>query len=381
MNTGTPNSNARTRSNPQRPHAARTGNIARQIAAALIAAFALAIVATALLLVTPSAQAQMVNNAPTGLPGIVDQANPNQTLTTLRPGMTLEAVTSGIMDSDGLPNPSWMYQWAHSDGTNVTDISGATASTYLIGDDDLGKALIVKVTFEDDAMNSEGPLVSSPTPFVGPTGLIVWNTQSDPMINLQQALTATRTKFAQGFQASSAAKSFTLDFVELTLDNIGNTATIGAALTVTLNADSSGSPGTVLCTLEDPATFSTSGAHKFYAPAAAATTSGLCPQLEASNAYHIVVEMDSDYTETVSVTHYQSRGQSRGRASGWTIPNDAQEYSSSAWADNTLSVPMLIDVRTRPDFELEELTEKEVPFGWSLTPDGIAGGEKFRSCS
>ena len=42
---------------------------------------------------------------------------------------------------------------------------------------------------------------------------------------------------------------------------------------------------------------------------------------------------------------------------------------------------MLIDVRARPDFELEELTEKEVPFGWSLTPDGIAGGEKFRSCS
>ena len=39
---------------------------------------------------------------------------------------------------------------------------------------------------------------------------------------------------------------------------------------------------------------------------------------------------------------------------------------------------MLIDVRARPDFDLEELTETEVPFGWSLTPDGIAGGEKFR---
>ena len=184
MNTGTPNSNARTRSNPHRPHAARIGNIARQIAAAPIAAFALAIVATALLLVPPPAQAQMVtNNALTGLPGIVDQANPNDTLSTLRPGMTLEAVTSGIMDADGLTNPNWMYQWAHKDASNtVTDISGVTQSTYLIEDDDIGKKLEVKVTFEDDEMNSEGPLVSPPTQFVGPTGLIVWNTPGDPAL-------------------------------------------------------------------------------------------------------------------------------------------------------------------------------------------------------
>ena len=30
------------------------------------------------------------------------------------------------------------------------------------------------------------------------------------------------------------------------------------------------------------------------------------------------------------------------------------------------------------EFELAELTETEVPFGWSLTPEGTAGGQKFR---
>ena len=40
---------------------------------------------------------------------------------------------------------------------------------------------------------------------------------------------------------------------------------------------------------------------------------------------------------------------------------------------------IIIDVRARlTEFELAELTETEVPFGWGLTPTGIAGGEKFR---
>ena len=44
-----------------------------------------------------------------------------------------------------------------------------------------------------------------------------------------------------------------------------------------------------------------------------------------------------------------------------------------------MEAPMLIDVRARlTEFELEALTETEVPFGWSLTPEGVASGQKFR---
>ena len=114
--------------------------------------------ATALLLVTPSAQAQMVtNNAATGLPGIRYQDRANDDIRTMRPGTILIADISNIADADGLTNPGWMYQWAHRDASGtITDIAGATSNTYLIEDDDIGKSFVLKVTFEDDAGTTEG---------------------------------------------------------------------------------------------------------------------------------------------------------------------------------------------------------------------------------
>ena len=58
----------------------------RWIAPAVLVMLVLAVILTAGLQGTPIADAQMVvNNDATGQPGIVDQANPNDTLTTLRP--------------------------------------------------------------------------------------------------------------------------------------------------------------------------------------------------------------------------------------------------------------------------------------------------------
>ena len=129
--------------------------------------------------------------------------------------------------------------------------------------------------------------------------------------------------------------------------------------------------------MENPATFSSSAAHNFHAPTA--TISTLCPELEKGTTYHVVIEKDSSYTSSVSVSYNFFKGTSAGSASGWTIPNSSQQYSSSTWADHDLDVPLVMDVRARlTEFELEALTETEVPFGWSLTPAGIAGGEKFR---
>ena len=317
------------------------------------------------------------NNAATGVPGIVDQANPNDSLTTLRPGMTLIAETTGIEDDDGITNPNWMYQWAYWDGTNPTDITGATAITYLLEEKDIGKGLRVKVTFTDDLNNPEGPIESSPTRFVGPLNLIVSNTRRNTAFDFTNlGLAGNITKFAQGFVAGANADSFTLDFIELIFATIGNTATIGDGITVTLNGDSSGEPGGQLCTLANPATFSSSGPHKFYAPTEGISTR--CPQLQASTTYHIVLEKDSSYTQGVNITHNGVATTDSGSAIGWTIPDEAQHYTNSAWAENALQATILIDVRARPNFELAELTETEVPFGWSLTPEGVAGGQKFR---
>ena len=399
MNTGTPASNPGARRNalrqgqraprgrghaklmnngrPASPHTA-TGLIGSRPAVWLAMAAMLAII-IALAMFQGAPPVGAAAGDATGTPGIVDQANPGATLNTIRPEMTLLAVTSAIMDTDGVTSPGWTYQWAHVVDTTTTEISGATSATYLVTDSDIGKAFQVSVSFTDDAMNAEGPLQSSTSKVVGPIDLIVWNTTLNPDFRATKALTATAPKIAQSFLSAATAETFTLDHIELIFDSIGNTATVSGNLTVTLNKNDSGNPGDVLCTLGNPGTFSSSGAHKFHAPAASDTTSGLCPALTASNTYHVVVEMDSTYTETVSVTTYfPTPSAGGGTAHGWRTPNDGQSYTSSAWEDIE-DFAMLIDVRARlTEFELAELTETEVPFGWTLTPEGVAGGEKFR---
>ena len=90
----------------------------------------------------PVAAAQAANTPATGAPAITG---------TVRVGETLTADTSVIADVDGLDNAAFAYQWL-ADGA---DISGATDSTYTLGDSDMGKAISVTVSFTDDAGNAE----------------------------------------------------------------------------------------------------------------------------------------------------------------------------------------------------------------------------------
>ena len=89
----------------------------------------------------------VTNVAATGQPGIVDAANPDDSLDRLWPGMTLAVATDTIMDDNGLTSPVWNYQWAHDDRLTVTDISGETSNTYEVKETDIGKSFVVKVTF------------------------------------------------------------------------------------------------------------------------------------------------------------------------------------------------------------------------------------------
>ncbi len=82
------------------------------------------------------------NSAATGAPAITGTAQVGETLT---------ADTSGIADADGLDNAAFSYQWLADDA----DIQGATGSTYTLQDADEGKAVTVRVSFDDDAGNQE----------------------------------------------------------------------------------------------------------------------------------------------------------------------------------------------------------------------------------
>ena len=91
---------------------------------------------------------------------------------TPRVGHELEALTGAIKDRDGLTNVSYEYQWILVDGSDETDIAGATAVTYTLTDDDKGKKIRVKVTFTDDLGYDEGPIISEAylAPTVEPAG-------------------------------------------------------------------------------------------------------------------------------------------------------------------------------------------------------------------
>ena len=73
-------------------------------------------------------------------------------------GQPLAVDLTGIADADGLANVSYSYQWVRVDAdglSNEVDITDATDATYTLVDADLGKTLKVRVTFDDDAGNTE----------------------------------------------------------------------------------------------------------------------------------------------------------------------------------------------------------------------------------
>ena len=80
-------------------------------------------------------------------------------------GQVLGVDVTGIEDEDGLYDVEYAYQWVRvdADGTsNEEDISGATAATYTLTADDVGKKVKVEVSFTDD-FGSDEQRPSAPT--------------------------------------------------------------------------------------------------------------------------------------------------------------------------------------------------------------------------
>ena len=93
-----------------------------------------------------AAVAAAPNTPATGAPTITGTAQVGQTLT---------AVTTAIMDANGLTTPSYTYQWIRVATDNTeTNIAAATA-TYTLVAADQGTTVKVRVSFADDASNAE----------------------------------------------------------------------------------------------------------------------------------------------------------------------------------------------------------------------------------
>ena len=133
-----------------------------------------------------------LNDAATGKPSLSGEA---------RVGRTLTALTSGIADVDGVP-VTLGYQWVRVDGSNETDITGETSSTYTLVAADNGKKVKVKVRFTDDGGTDEGPLTSDAYPSSGTVGTNAAPASADKTVT-------TNEDTAYTFQASDFAFSDT----------------------------------------------------------------------------------------------------------------------------------------------------------------------------
>ena len=141
-------------------------------------------------------------------------------------------------------------------------------------------------------------------------------------------LTTSLPKHAQAFTTGTYADGYTLDSIDFDFGDIGDITTAGAHLTVTLNGDSSGNPGTApLCTLTDPATFSGSGVQTFDAPA-----TDPCPTLTASTTYFAVIERVVFPTpdSSISLNVTTSGNEDTGGATGWSI-GDTSHWFTTFW--------------------------------------------------
>ena len=111
----------------------------------------------------PATVAPRPNSPATGAPAISGTAQAGETLT---------ASTANIADADGLSGAAFAFQWARSADGADTDIAGATGSSYVLDDADVGAAIKVRASFTDDAGNSEeltsaAPATVAPRPLDG----------------------------------------------------------------------------------------------------------------------------------------------------------------------------------------------------------------------
>ena len=169
---------------------------------------------------------------------------------TAQVGKTLTAVTTGITDADGLTSPTYTYQWIRVDGTDEEDISGENSSTYTLVDADLGKTIKVKVTFTDDASNSE-TLTSAATVTVAAdttppevVSVTVASTGSDVYLVFDEGLDGTA-----GAALPSSAFSLTVAGQAVTIHNYNFHE---AEMTLTVQSGTIKQGQTVVVSYTDP---------------------------------------------------------------------------------------------------------------------------------
>ncbi|MCK8688599.1 hypothetical protein, partial [Pseudomonas umsongensis] len=122
------------------------------------------------------------NSTPTEGPTVTGLAVQNQLLT---------ADPASIIDADGVSTTQFSYQWQANDGLGFVNIAGATASTFALGQAQVGQEVRVVIGYVDDfgAAESVASNILGPVANVNdaPTGALLI---SDTTPDQGQVLTA-----------------------------------------------------------------------------------------------------------------------------------------------------------------------------------------------
>ena len=241
-----------------------------------------------------------------------------------RAGGMLTAGLSGITDPEGTDDAEFTYQWISIDGDSEADIPNATRPTYRPIDEDADKTIKVKVSFTDNEGFPEGPFTSEPTDPIVDADVLVRNT-GQTSSGSARTLANSRPSRAQAFTTGADTEGYELDSIGFLFYNIANISSAGSQLTVTLNEDSSGNPGSALCTLTNPATFSASGVHTFSAP----TTGTTCATLAASTTYFAVIERTTVTVHEIALENSNSGSEDLGSVPGFSIGNNRHQTNGT----------------------------------------------------
>ena len=134
---------------------------------------------------------------------------------------------------------------------------------------------------------------------------------------------------------------------------------------------SGSNPGSELCTLDDPASFSASGVNAFSAP-----TSGdnLCPKLTHSTTYFVVLTRANSNSSTITLSVTSSNAEDAGSANGWSIQDGRSSFSGGAWTSSTAQ-PYMIEVKgdTVVPIASDNLTWVDNRRGYAATGYGNTG--------
>ncbi len=259
------------------------------------------------------------NNDATGTPAVTGTAQAGETLT---------AGIGDIADSDGLPATfpdDYAFQWVRvdADGTsNATDITDATANTYTLTADDVGKRVRVRVSFFDVLGGDEeilgalsGEVVSAP-PAVS-ASLVSNLGQTEAAGILLSAFDVI-----QGFETGAGA--YTLTSVDLRLKK----GTAGAVFTIPSVKLTQGTTSGSSVTLTGPEVVLTAGVADVASGTANYTfTAPANTTLTGSTEYFIVVETVGSNSQWLTTS---LPGEDATPADGWTINNNRARRNSSS---------------------------------------------------